>query len=177
MKKKILLFPLSIFLFILIVFFYLLNSNRNPSDLPSVLINKKVPVFEAESLLDKKKFISTEEFGNKTTLVNFFASWCAPCLEEHVYIKRLSRDKKLRIIGINYKDNSNNAIKWLDKLGNPYSIVLTDSNAEIGIDWGVYGIPETFIINQKGIIKYRHNGPINEKNFDSIYLKIKNSIE
>jgi len=177
MKKKILLFPLSIFLFILIVFFYLLNSNRNPSDLPSVLINKKVPVFEAESLLDKKKFISTEEFGNKTTLVNFFASWCAPCLEEHVYIKRLSRDKKLRIIGINYKDNSNNAIKWLDKLGNPYSIVLTDSNAEIGIDWGVYGIPETFIINQKGIIKYRHIGPINEKNFDSIYLKIKNSIE
>ena len=145
--------------------------------MPSVLINKKVPVFEAESLLDKKKFISTEEFGNKTTLVNFFASWCAPCLEEHVYIKRLSRDKKLRIIGINYKDNSNNAIKWLDKLGNPYSIVLTDSNAEIGIDWGVYGIPETFIINQKGIIKYRHIGPINEKNFDSIYLKIKNSIE
>ena len=175
MKKKLLIFlPISFF-FILFVFFYLLIINRNPSELPSALINKKIPVFEAKSLLDEKKFISTVEFGHETTLVNFFASWCGPCLEEHVYIKRLSEKKGLKIIGINYKDNPNKAIKWLQKLGNPYSSVIVDPDAKIGIDWGVYGIPETFIVNSKGVIKYRLVGPITKKNYDAFYLKVKES--
>ena len=92
-----------------------------------------------------------------------------------IFLKRLSREKGLRIVGINYKDNPNKAIKWIQKLGNPYSDILVDSNAHIGIDWGVYGIPETFIVNSKSIVKHRLIGPITKKNYNSFYSKIKES--
>ena len=172
MKKQLLIFPSIIFFFILLVFFYLLIIDRDPTELPSVLIEKKVPRFEAESLLDNKKFISTEEFGNKTVIVNFFATWCKPCREEHPYIKRLSNAKGIKIIGINYKDNPQRTIKWLKELGNPYSNIAIDSNGQIGIDWGVYGLPETFIVNAEGIIKYRHVGPITKKVYNNFYSKV-----
>ena len=152
--------------------FYLLIIKNDPSELPSVLINKKVPVFKAESLLNDNIFISEKEFKNELTIVNFFATWCKPCLDEHAYLKRLSIGKNLKIIGINYKDDPKKAIKWLKELGNPYYDVLADYDARIGIDWGVYGLPETFIINSKGIIKYRLVGPITEKNYDMFKLKI-----
>ena len=172
MKKQLLIFPSIVFFFILLVFFYLLIIDRDPTELPSVLIEKKVPRFETESLLDDKKFISTEEFGNKTVIVNFFATWCKPCREEHPYIKRLSNIQGIKIIGINYKDNSQRTIKWLKELGNPYSNIAIDSNGQIGIDWGVYGLPETFIVNAEGIIKYRHVGPITKKVYNNFYSKV-----
>ena len=137
--------------------------DRNPSELPSNLLNKKIPKFTTESLMKKKKFISAEVFGTEITLVNFFATWCKPCRDEHVYIQRFADEKDLKIIGINYKDNNKKTIKWLKDLGNPYENVLIDKNGKIAIDWGVYGIPETFIINSSGIIKYRNVGPITNK--------------
>ena len=173
MKKKILIFPFIAFIFVLLVFFYLLVIERNPSELPSVLIDKEVPTFKTESLLNNKTFISKNEFGSETTLVNFFATWCGPCREEHVYIKRLSIDKGLKIIGVNYKDDPNKAVEWLKELGNPYADVIMDGKGLIGIDWGVYGIPETFIVNSKGIIKYRLVGAITKKNYNAFYSKIK----
>ena len=175
MKKKLSIFPSILFFLILLSFFYLLISDRNPSKLPSIFINKPVPIFKAKTLIDNKTFISTEEFGQETTLVNFFATWCKPCVEELVFLKKLASKNELKIIGVNYKDNSNKTVKWLKELGNPYSKILIDSNALIGIDWGVYGIPETFIVNSKGIIKYRLIGPITEKNYDEFYVKIKES--
>ena len=177
MKKQLLIFPSIVFFFILLVFFYLLIIDRDPTELPSVLIEKKAPRFEAESLLDDKKFISTEEFGNKTVIVNFFATWCKPCREEHRYIKRLSNIKGIKIVGINYKDNPQRTIKWLKELGNPYSNIAIDSNGQIGIDWGVYGLPETFIVNAKGIIKYRHVGPITKKIYNNFYSKVMSNKE
>ena len=172
MKTKILIFPFITFFFVLLVFFYLLLIERDPSELPSVLIDKKVPIFETESLLNKKKFISKNEFGSEITLVNFFATWCAPCRDEHVYIKRLSDEKGLKIIGVNYKDDLNKAVKWLKELGNPYSDVIVDNKGLLGIDWGVYGIPETFVVDSKGIIKYRLVGSITKKNYNAFYSKI-----
>ena len=173
MKKKISIFPFVIFLLILSTFFYLLIIERNPSELPSNLLNKNVPNFKAESLLKNENFVSSKEFGNEIILVNFFATWCSPCRDEHVYIKRFANEKGIRVIGINYKDNSNNAIEWLKNLGNPYSDVPIDKDGRIAIDWGVYGIPETFIVNSKGIIKYRHVGPITKKMYKRINLLIK----
>jgi len=173
MKKNILISPIILFFLILLAFFYLLIIDRNPSELPSVLINKKVPAFEAKLLLENKTFISPGEFENETTLVNFFATWCKPCRDEHPYLKKLSDEKRLKIIGINYKDDSKRAVKWLEKLGNPYSSVLLDSNARLGIDWGVYGLPETFIVNSNGVIKYRLVGPITKKNYEAFVLKVK----
>ena len=157
---------------ILIIFFYLLIIDRNPSELPSTLLDKNVPKFETESLLKDEKFISSKEFGNEVLLVNFFATWCKPCRDEHVYIKRFSNEKGIKVIGINYKDNSKKTIKWLKKLGNPYSNVLIDKSGKIAIDWGVYGIPETFVVNSSGIIKYRHVGPITDKIYKKINLLI-----
>tara|TARA_B100001123_G_C15210733_1_gene987143 strand:- start:561 stop:1091 length:531 start_codon:yes stop_codon:yes gene_type:complete len=172
MKKQIFIIPFIFFILILLVFFYLLIIERNPTELPSNLLNKNVPKFIADSLIKKEKFVSSEEFGNEIVLVNFFATWCKPCLDEHNYIKRFSNEKKIRIIGINYKDNKQAAIKWLNKLGNPYSDILMDENGKIAIDWGVYGIPETFVVNSKGIIKYKQIGPITEKIYKKINLLI-----
>ena len=172
MKKQILVLPLIIFILLLSAFFYLLVIDRNPSEIPSNLLNKNVPTFETNILFKNKRFISKNEFGKEITLVNFFATWCKPCLNEHKYIKLFSDEKKLRVIGVNYKDKPNNTKKWLEKLGNPYSEVLLDKNGNIGIDWGVYGIPETFVINSEGVIKYRHVGAITKKDFNKINILI-----
>ena len=173
MKKKLLIIPSILFLSILLTFFYLLIIERDPSAIPSNLLDKNIPKFETESLLRKEKFISSKEFGNEIILVNFFATWCLPCRDEHIYIKRFSNEKGIRVIGINYKDNSKKTIHWLKNLGNPYSNVPIDKNGRIAIDWGVYGIPETFIVSSKGIIKYRHIGPVTEKIYKKINLLIK----
>ena len=173
MKKQLLILPSILFLLILSIFFYLLIIDRNPSELPSTLLDKIVPKFETESLLKNEKFVSSKEFGNEIILVNFFATWCKPCKDEHFYIKRFSNEKGIRVIVINYKDSSVKAVEWLENLGNPYSDVPVDDNGRIAIDWGVYGIPETFIVNSKGIIKYRHVGPITKKIYKKINLLIK----
>ena len=175
MKKQLLILPCIFFLLILLIFFYLLIIDRNPSDLPSVLLDKNVPKFETESLLKDEKFISSKKFGNEIILVNFFATWCKPCRDEHTYIKRLSNKKEIKVIGINYKDNPKKAIRWLKELGNPYTDVAIDKSGRIAIDWGVYGIPETFIVNSKGIIKYRHVGPVTKKIYKKINLIINES--
>ena len=173
MKKQLLIIPSILFLLILLALFYLLIIERNPSELPSNLLNKYVPEFETESLLKKKRFVASKEFGNEIILVNFFATWCKPCLDEHNYIKRFSNEKGIKVIGINYKDNPKKTIRWLKNLGNPYSDIPVDKNGRIAIDWGVYGIPETFIVSSKGIIKYRHVGPVTEKIYKKINLLIK----
>ena len=172
MNKKLLIIPSLLFLLILVTFFYLLIIERNPSEIPSNLLNKNVPNFEVESLLKKERFSSSKEFGNEIMLVNFFATWCLPCRDEHIYIKRFSDEKGIRVIGINYKDNPKKAIQWLKDMGNPYSNVPIDKYGRIAIDWGVYGIPETFIISSKGIIKYRHVGPVTKKIYNKINLLI-----
>ena len=173
MKKQLLIIPAVFFLFILLSFFYLLIIERNPSEIPSNLVNKNVPSFEKETLLKKVKFSSPKEFTNQIVLVNFFATWCLPCRNEHEFIKRFSNEKKIKVVGINYKDNAEKTVQWLENLGNPYSAILEDKNGELAIDWGVYGIPETFIVSSDGIIKYRYAGPINKK----IYKKINSLIK
>ena len=173
MKKKILLLPLGLFLLILLTFSYLLVIDRNPQAIPSNLINKKIPNFEANSLFKEEKFIFSQELKPEIVLINFFATWCKPCRDEHLYIKKFSEQKKIRVIGINYKDDPEKTIKWLNDLGNPYSDVLLDKKGQIAIDWGVYGIPETFVVNSNGIIKYRQAGPITKK----IYRKINSLIK
>ena len=173
MKKQLLILPFLFFLLILLIFFYLLIIDRNPSELPSTLLDKNVPKFETESLLKDEKFISSKEFGNEIILVNFFATWCKPCRDEHIFIENFSDKDGIRVIGINYKDNSNRAIEWINEVGNPYSNIIIDKKGKLAIDWGVYGIPETFVINSNGIIKYRHVGPITKKVYKKINLIIK----
>ena len=165
--------PIFIFIFVILIFFFLLFLKDDPSNLPSVLINKKVPYFKTISLLENQEFLSDIEFNNNLTIVNFFATWCIPCRAEHQYLKEISINNNLKIIGINYKDNPKKAKEWLKKLGNPYSRIAIDTLGLIAIDWGVYGIPETFIINNKKLIKYRLAGPITKKNINQFKNEIK----
>tara|TARA_B110000014_G_C20099972_1_gene577215 strand:- start:1180 stop:1710 length:531 start_codon:yes stop_codon:yes gene_type:complete len=172
MDKQLLKIPFILFAIILLIFFYLLIIDRNPSKIPSALLNSQVPEFETDSLFKNEKFYSSEEFSKEITLVNFFATWCKPCRDEHAYIQKFSNEKKIKIIGINYKDSPKKAIQWLKKLGNPYSNVAVDKNGKIAIDWGVYGIPETFVVDAKGIIKFRHVGPVTKNIYKKIYKLI-----
>ena len=120
MKNILLLVPTVIFFIFLFIFFYFLIIDRDPAEIPSALIKKKIPTFTTSALFEKKDFISSKEFGKQVTLVNFFATWCIPCRIEHKFLKSLSKNKQIKIIGINYKDNPNQTIQWLEELDNPY---------------------------------------------------------
>ena len=135
MNKKIFLFPFLGFSLILFIFFYLLLIERNPSEVPSNLINKTIPQFNSKSLTKDDEYVSQKNFKSKITLVNFFASWCKPCRDEHKYIKLLASEKNIQIIGINYKDSSKKATAWLNEVGNPYLYIATDKKGAIAIDW------------------------------------------
>jgi len=172
MQKYFLTTPLIVFFCIVLVFLYFLIIQRDPAEIPSVLINKKAPAFQAESLLKDEIFIFQEKSGQEITVVNFFATWCVPCKLEHPFINKLSKDKGIKIIGINYKDDRKKAIKWLEKLGNPYHSIAIDKNGNIGINWGVRGIPETFIVNSHNIVSYRQTGPITNEIYEEFYQKV-----
>ena len=173
MNKKIFLIPGVLFFLLISVFFYLLLIDRNPSELPSMLINKEAPQFKAESLFNEKTIISNTEFGEEIVLVNFFATWCLPCRAEHPFIKKLSNEPGIKLIGINYKDKNEIAKKWLNEMGNPYSKVGVDKNGSIAIDWGLYGIPETYVVDKNGIVQYKYIGPITKKTYKQFYSQIK----
>ena len=126
-------------------------------------------------MFDDKTILSEEIFGNQTIIVNFFATWCIPCRAEHSFIEKLSNDKNIRVIGVIYKDDSKNTITWLKELGNPYAIIAIDIDGSIGLDWGVYGLPETFIVNKNSIITYKQVGPITEKIYSKFYQKVQES--
>ncbi len=139
----------------------------NPRLVPSPLIGKPAPEFELPLLLEDGSFSNKDLIGH-VTLLNVWASWCFACRQEHETVKRLSRNG-VRIIGLNYKDEPGDAKQWLAKLGNPYQRVATDYDGRVGIDWGVYGAPETFLIDQQGIIRHKVIGPLSDKgNFDDL---------
>ena len=175
MKKNLFIFPLIIFFFIILVFSYFLITKKDPSELTSALINKKAPIFKTTSLFDDKTIFSEEIFGNQTTIINFFSTWCIPCRTEHSFIKKLSNDKNIKVIGVNYKDDSQKTIAWLEELGNPYDLIALDMNGSIGLDWGVYGLPETFIVNKNSVITYKQVGPITKKIYSKFYQKVQES--
>ena len=157
---------ISIFIFIFFIFYKgLENSNIYT---PKTNIKKNVPLFEAK-LFDTSNKIKSEEIfnNNQFYLVNIWASWCIPCREEHSFLMDLSQNKNVIIIGINYKDKIKNAKIFLGEFKNPYKIIIRDTDGTISIDWGAYGVPETFLISNKKIIK-RITGPINIDSFSEI---------
>ena len=172
MKKKLVyLFISSIFLFIFIVFF--LGLNKENLYTPKEVKNKNLVIFDSNELYSNKEFNSKEIiYNNKFTLVNIWSSWCVPCRDEHPFLLNLSKLDNIEIIGLNYKDNLKNAEKFINELGNPYSIILLDRDGTISIEWGAYGVPETFLIYENKIIK-RYVGPLNLELVDEIedYIK------
>ena len=164
MKKIIMITPLIALITICSFVLIYILSDRNPQKPPSSLINKNIPSFNIYNLHDENKNIKNSDLKNKYTLINFFASWCAPCkVEHHLFFKIKEDNPDLFILGINYKDNEIDAKDYLINEGNPYSFVGIDANGKIGLDFGVFGLPETFLINNKGEIIFKHIGPITEQ--------------
>ncbi|MET4103305.1 cytochrome c biogenesis protein CcmG/thiol:disulfide interchange protein DsbE [Roseovarius sp. MBR-78] len=133
---------------------------RGGDDLPSALLDKPVPEFALPPVIGREESLSTQDLIDHVSLVNVFASWCVPCRAEHPLFMELSATAEVPLYGINYKDPPEQARAWLDELGDPYDRIGADINGRAGIEWGVYGVPETFVIAPDGTIVYRHVGPI-----------------
>ena len=172
MKKK--LIPYSIILIFLIIFIVFYKSLKDTNIYtPEVKINNDIPIFSAKLLLLNENSTSTEIFkSDQFYLLNIWASWCAPCRDEHPILMSLSKNNKLTMIGMNYKDNKKNAKSFLDELGNPYEKIIVDKNGTNSIEWGAFGVPETFIIYNNKIIK-KYIGPLNQE----FFLEIQNLIK
>lgn len=132
----------------------------HPDQLPSPLINKPTPEFVLPTLFDPKKMSTNKDFLGKVTIVNVWATWCHACATEYDMLLELAQDNQVIFYGLVYKDNPEAVKKWIAKYGNPYRMIAVDQTGDTAIDWGVYGTPETFIIDKKGVIRYKQIGPI-----------------
>ena len=138
----------------------LLLSGRDPHALPSALIDKPLPAFALAALPGRSDGVASTDFGGKPMLLNVFASWCVPCLTEHPVITKLGQEDGIPVLAINYKDNPADALAWLRRNGDPYLRIGADADGRTAINLGVYGVPETFVIDKAGRIRYRHPGPL-----------------
>lgn len=164
--------PLAIVLGLFGLFFFLMTQeDRNPNEIKSVMIGKPVPSFEIPGLEAGASTLTDADLKTgKPLLVNFFASWCVPCRAEHENLMRLGREHGVPIVGIAYKDTPDRALGFLDELGNPFIKTGSDQSGRLAIDWGVTGVPETFLISPDGLITYRHWGPIVGDSFETKLL-------
>ncbi len=171
---KIKIFPSLLVIIFLIIFFIFYKGLQNSSIYkPKVNIEKNIPSFTAKIFNSSDNTKSEDIFEyNKFYLVNIWASWCIPCRKEHLYLMSLYENDNMEIIGLNYKDNTQKAEIFLNELGNPYKFIISDPDGTVAIEWGAYGVPETFLINKKKIIK-KIIGPINEDSFLEIKKIIK----
>ncbi|MFI0845810.1 DsbE family thiol:disulfide interchange protein [Mesorhizobium sp. IMUNJ 23232] len=160
-NRLIVLLPLAIFLALAAMFFTQLLSGRDIGAVPSALIGAPAPTTSLPPVEGLGlPGLDSAAFAGKVTLVNVWASWCAPCRQEHPVLMALAQDKRFQIAGLNYKDEPENARRFLGDLGNPFALVGADQKGRTAIDWGVYGVPESFVVGRDGKILYKHVGPL-----------------
>lgn len=166
MKRGMMVIPLVIFMATMLLLVWQLARNAqgdDPASLESTLIGQPVPLFRLEALEDSKQHFQADVLSQgEPLLLNVWATWCPTCRAEHRYLNQLSA-QGIRVVGLNYKDDRLKAIDWLKTLGNPYALSLFDGDGMLGLDLGVYGAPETFLIDGQGIIRYRHAGDLNDR--------------
>ena len=161
MRKIILIMPLFLLTSVCLFFLLFILFEKNPNSPPSALLNKNLPIFTSTSLYDDKEKLVTDDLKNRYTLINFFASWCTPCRAEHHLLFKIKQEiPDLFILGFSHKDDISDSIKYLEEEGNPYSFVGLDRDGKIAFEFGVFGLPETFIINKEGQIIFKHTGPL-----------------
>ncbi len=154
-----LLIPLGVFA-LLVVFLALGFRLQNPHLLPSALIDKRFPEFELRDLHQADKLLTLDDLSGQVSLVNVWATWCPNCLIEHPELLRISRETQLPLYGVNYNDDTVKALGWLERHGDPYEFSIVDDKGTLAIDLGVYGAPETFVLDSGGVIRFRHVGPV-----------------
>ena len=160
MRRLLYLIPLAVF-GVLAVYFAV-GLTKDPQILPSALIDKPAPTFDLPTIPGRAGdgFATADLKAGGVSVVNIFASWCIPCRAEHPLINRLANMNIARVYGLNYKDEPGDALRWLKELGDNYTAVGADRSGRVGIDWGVYGVPETFVVDAEGVIRYKHIGPL-----------------
>ena len=160
MKAK---FLIPLLVFVVLVGFLAVGLTRDPREIPSPLVNKPAPAFRVPQLADADKTFSPEDLKGQVWMFNVWASWCVACREEHPVLIEFSKSGLAPLIGLNYKDPRSDALAMLRRDGDPYVLSAFDSNGKVGIDYGVYGVPETYVIDKQGIIRYKHIGPISRE--------------
>jgi len=155
-------FLLPLLLFLGLALMLAAGLGRDPKEVPSPLIGKPAPAFTLTRLDDAQQSIKRDDLLGKVWMLNVWASWCVACREEHPLLVEFSRRKTVPVYGLNYKDARTDGLRWLAKFGNPYDASLFDNDGKVGIDFGVYGVPETFIIDKQGVIRFKHIGPVTE---------------
>jgi cytochrome c biogenesis protein CcmG/thiol:disulfide interchange protein DsbE len=158
MKSLRLLVPLAVF--VIIVAFLWAGLGRDPREVPSPLVGKPAPAFELAQLHEPGKKLGTSDLKGQVWLLNVWASWCVSCRVEHPILLELSKSNTVPIVGLDYKDKPEEGKAWLAQHGDPYSVSVIDADGRVGIDWGVYGVPETFVVDKAGVIRYKHIGPV-----------------
>jgi len=165
-------FILPLMAFLVMVVFLGIGLKLDPHEVPSPLINKIGPAFTLPQLHEPQKTFSPADMKGKVWLLNVWASWCVSCRQEHVYLTEFARDGSINLMGLNYKDEPAAAMQWLERLGNPYKISISDIDGMAGLDWGVYGVPETFIIDKKGIVRHKQTGPVDPTILQTIIMPL-----
>ena len=151
---------IPLFAFIVLAAFLLVGLTLNPRQVPSPLIDKPAPIFQLNHLHEPEKILSSTVILGKVWLLNVWASWCVSCRDEHPLLVELAKSGIVPIYGLNYKDERTTAMQWLKRYGDPYAVSIVDADGKVGIDFGVYGVPETYIIDKKGIIRHKQIGPV-----------------
>jgi cytochrome c biogenesis protein CcmG/thiol:disulfide interchange protein DsbE len=164
------LIPLGIFIVLLL--FLAFGLRLDPRKVPSPLIDKPAPAFTLPRLDDPKQLVSEKDLLGKVWLLNVWASWCVSCREEHPVLVEFAKKNVVPIYGLNYKDERKDALAWLGQFGNPYTVSIMDSDGRVGIDYGVYGVPETYVIDKQGVIRYKQIGPVTPELLDAKILPL-----
>lgn len=165
--------PLAVFL--VLAGFLAVGLQRDPREVPSPLVNKRAPEFSLPLLEDPAVQRTVAQMKGKVWVANFFASWCVPCLAEHPLVTELSRSTT--VVGINYKDKREDATRWLARNGNSYAMVLVDREGKVGLDYGVYGVPESYVIDKEGVIRYKQIGPITAEALEKKIMPLVRQLE
>ncbi len=168
MKK----FLIPIGLFVLLGVLLAFGLKLDPRKLPSPLVGKTLPGFSLPTLDDPNKLFTNADLKGKVVLINVWASWCVACRQEHPVLMAVARERQVPLIGLNYKDKREDALRVLKTEGNPYEVSIVDANGRVGIDWGVYGVPETFVIDKQGVVRERHVGPISPADWEQKLLPL-----
>lgn len=165
-------FILPLVIFLVLAAFLYVGLGLNPREVPSPLINKPAPAFNLPQLKDPTKQFSSQEMKGKVWLLNVWSSWCVSCREEHPVLMSLARQNIVPIYGLDYKDKKEDAEAWLRNGGDPYTLSVMDRDGRIGIDYGVYGVPETYVIDKQGVIRYKEIGPVTSQNLSEKILPL-----
>ena len=168
--RPVFLVPAIVFIALVLAFGFSLD--RDPSRVPSALIGRSVPTFSLPPVKERVLGLSSSNLKGEVSLVNVFASWCVACREEHPLLMRMSQEKLVPIHGLNYKDQAEDAARWLDTMGDPYIRTGADIDGRVAVDWGVYGVPETYVVDRDGRIAFKQIGPITPEVLDTTILPL-----